>query len=107
MRLGRVSVIVDVGLLAMLTLLFGTVVIMAMGQLVVVVWVGVPMGAVLPLARQAAMVVGHVVMVMGVRLSLMGVRACEPFTLSALAAGSGLGSPCRRRADRGCLHRRL
>jgi hypothetical protein len=98
---------VDVGLLAVLTLLFLTVVIMAVGQLGVVVWVSMPMGTVLPLTGRAAMVMSHVVMVMGVRMCVMSVCTGEPFTLSALTASSGPYGPWRRLAHRVYPHRCL
>jgi hypothetical protein len=58
--------VVDVGFLAVLAFLFAAVVVMAVANGEVVVFVGVPVGAMLELADHAAMVMGDVVVVVRV-----------------------------------------
>ena len=75
----------NVRLFAVLGFLLTHAVIMAVRHGVVVVRMGVPVGAVLPFVeRVARMVVRNVVVVMRVRLRLMGVLGLFSFTLSSL-----------------------
>jgi hypothetical protein len=78
-------VVVDVGLLAVLALFVLLVELMGMGEHVMVVFVCVPVGPVVPLPQHAAaMVVGDVVVVVGVRDRGMGVLRLTAFALDTL-----------------------
>src|SRR5262249_49784492 len=67
-RLCGRAMVVDVPLFAVLPLFLVLAVVVAVGECVVVVLVGVPVGAVLPLAeRPAAMVVRYVIVIVGMR----------------------------------------
>jgi hypothetical protein len=79
--------VVDVRLGGVVKLLFVVGIIVAVGQLGVIVLVGMPVGLVLKLvalARAGAMVVGHVVVVVGMDHPLMGVGRRLPFPFGSL-----------------------
>jgi hypothetical protein len=66
-RLSGRGVVVDVGFVAVVLLFVGLTVVVAVSQLVVVVLMCMPGGAVIPFAeRQVSMVVGNVVVVVNV-----------------------------------------
>ena len=77
--------IVDVSPLTVLLLFLPMTVIVAVHELSVIVLVGMPMGAMLPLTEgTAAVVMGDVVMVVGVQLRLMCVLGLLAFALGTL-----------------------
>ena len=83
--LNRVQVVVHMGALAVLLLLFFAAVVVAMGQLVVIVGMRMPVGFVVKFACNAASVlVGYVVVVVTMRLCPMRVVGFPAFALNAL-----------------------
>ena len=83
--LGRMLVVVDVRLAGVMLFLFLAAVVMAVGERAVIVLVRVPRRFVFPLAqRDAAMVMGDVVVVMRVRDGGMGVGTLFAFTFHLL-----------------------
>lgn len=77
--------IVHMGALAVLLLLFVAGIVVTMGQLVVVVVVGMPVGLVVPLAGNAAgMLMGHVVVIVTVCRRSMGMVGFSTFALGTL-----------------------
>ena len=87
-RVGWRSVIVDVRFLAVLGFLLVLAVVVAVGQRVVVVLVGVPVGAVLPLVeRVIGVVVGDVVVIVAVGTRRVGVLGLLALPLGALGRG--------------------
>ncbi len=78
-------VVVHVGTLGVLLFLFLAAVIVAVGQLVVVVVMGMPVGLVVPLACDAASVlVGNVVVVVAMRRRGVGMVGFPAFALDTL-----------------------
>jgi hypothetical protein len=78
-------VVVDVSPLTVLLLFLPMTVIVAVYELSVIVLVGMPMGAMLPLTEgTSAVVMGDVVMVVGVQLRLMRVLGLLAFALGTL-----------------------
>jgi hypothetical protein len=76
--------VVDVGFFAVILLLVAHLVVVAVGQGVVVVLVGVPGGPVLELADKATVMVDDVVVVMGMNHLRVGMGALLAFALGAL-----------------------
>jgi hypothetical protein len=81
-------VVVNMGFLAVLLLFFRLAVVVGVSQGAVVVLVGVPGGAVLPLTERApTMVMGDVIVVMAVSARSMRVLAALALALGVLARG--------------------
>src|SRR5918992_361207 len=77
--------VVDVGLFVVIPLLVILAIVMAVGQWVVIVRVGVPVGPVLPLGeRGPTMVVGDMVVVVRMGLGGMGMLRLLAFAFGAL-----------------------
>src|SRR5437773_2010059 len=103
----RRSVVVRVRLLGMAGLFLFEAVVVAVGQRGVVVVVRVPVGAVLPLAEQAVLVMVSEVIVI-VRVNRRGVRVLPNSALGWMYRLGGTGRtvrPCRHRRP-GLVHRR-
>src|SRR2546430_17060751 len=98
-RLGGRRVVVDVGVFPVLLALLVLAIVVAVRQLGVIVLVGVPVRAVLPFHDPARVVMGHVVVIVAVRLRGMGVLGLLALTFRSLrrhALSSSTRRPARR-----------
>src|SRR5262249_17779186 len=100
-RCCRVRVVMHMGLFGVALLLLVLVIVVTVRQGSVVVRVRVPVGAVLPLAHLPAVMMCHVVVVVGVGLRLMGVGARTTLALGGRPGGAGRRCPHRRPAGGG------
>jgi hypothetical protein len=84
-RPGWRRVVVDVRLFGVLLVFFCSAVVVGVGQLIMIVLVGVPRRAMIPLAqRSSPMIVRDVVVIVSVRDGGMDVLGLFSFTLSSL-----------------------
>jgi hypothetical protein len=75
---------VDMGFLAVFPIFVRPAVVVTVRQGVVVMLMGMPVGAVRPLADDSSMMVSHVVVIVGVHRRVVGVFGLFPFAFGSL-----------------------